>query len=44
MENQSASNYRIPQMHKEVVSCFRQWQGRDVQIRGALLNLRLLPE
>ena len=27
---------RIPQMHKEVVSCFRRWHGRDVQIDGVL--------
>ena len=25
---------RIPQMHKEVVSCFGRWHGRDVQIHG----------
>ena len=29
---------RISQMHKEVVSCFRQWHGGDVQIDGLLLT------
>ena len=27
---------RISQLHKEVVSCFRQWQGGDVRINGLL--------
>ena len=34
---------RIPQIHKKVVSCYRWWEGRDVEIDGLLATCDCYP-